>query len=136
MAANVFVAPSLPSTPRGARRVTEAFLQFSGISGESADNAALLITELVTNAVAANLAAGAPDGTLIWVSLRHFQEGLLIEVSDSSPNPPVPADAAEMAENGRGLMLVEALSRDWGYYPWAGKGKVVYCLVEAPALSG
>jgi hypothetical protein len=64
--------------------------------------------------------------------LRHFSDGLLIEVSDSSPEPPVLADAGHDAENGRGLMLVDALSREWGYFPAPDGGKVVYCLVRLP----
>ena len=53
---------------------------------------------------------------LIWLSVRHFGEGLLIEVFDTDANPPVLTDAAEDAENGRGLLLVDALSREWSYF--------------------
>lgn len=129
IATNVFVAPSLESTPYWARRITKTFLQFCEISGEPAENALLLISELTTNAVAANLAARLPDRTPLWISLRHFGEGLLMEVHDSSPLPPIRADSTELAEDGRGLMLVETLSQDWGYFPAATRGKVVYCLV-------
>jgi anti-sigma regulatory factor (Ser/Thr protein kinase) len=130
MATNVFVTPSVESAPYWARRITKTFLQFCEISGEPAENALLLISELTTNAVAANLAAGLPDETPLWISLRHFREGLLMEVHDSSPLSPIRANSAELAEDGRGLMLVEELSRDWGYFPAATRGKVVYCLIE------
>lgn len=53
-----------------------------------------------------------------------------MEVQDSSPLPPIRADPAELAEDGRGLMLIEELSQDWGYFPGATRGKVVYCLIE------
>jgi anti-sigma regulatory factor (Ser/Thr protein kinase) len=129
IATNVFVARSLESTPYWARRITKTFLQSCEISGEPAENALLLVSELTTNAVAANLAAGLPEGTPIWISLRRFPEGLLIEVHDSSPLPPIRTDSARLAEDGRGLMLVEALSRDWGYFPAATRGKIVYCLI-------
>jgi len=128
IATNVFIAKSLDSTPYWARRITKAFLEFCEISGEPAESALLLISELTTNAIAANHEAGLPGETPIWISLRHFREGLLMEVHDSSASPPILADSAELAEHGRGLMLVETLNRDWGYFPGAASGKVVYCL--------
>src|SRR5262249_50886361 len=114
-----FTLTSLPSAPYYARRVTDILLNSRGISGEPAETAMLLISELTTNAVTANLAAGGSDDTPIWVSLRHFREGLLIEIGDSSPTPPAVVNAGEFSECGRGLMLVEALSREWGYFPRA-----------------
>ena len=69
---------------------------------------------------------------MIWLSARHFVEELLIEVYDSDANPPVLTDAAEDAENGRGLLLVDALSREWSYFFPLGGGKVVYCIIEIP----
>ncbi len=46
-----------------------------------------------------------------------------IEVSDPDPHPPVFAEAGGESEGGRGLMLVQALSKEWDYYlpPPAGK---------------
>ena len=64
--------------------------------------------------------------------MRHFGDGLLIEVFDTDANPPVLTDAAEDAENGRGLLLVDALSKEWSYFFPSCGGKVVYCLIEIP----
>ena len=47
------------------------------------------------------------DADLITLSLRHFPDGLLIEVYDTDSNPPVLCDADADAENGRGLMLID-----------------------------
>ena len=69
---------------------------------------------------------------MIWLSVRHFGEGLLIEVFDTDANPPVLTDAAEDAENGRGLLLVDALSKEWSYFFPSCGGKVVYCFIEIP----
>jgi hypothetical protein len=69
---------------------------------------------------------------MIWLSVRHFGEGLLIEVYDTDASPPVLTDAAVDAENGRGLLLVDALSKEWSYFFPPGGGKVVYCLIEIP----
>ena len=69
---------------------------------------------------------------LISLSVRHFGDGLLIEVFDTDANPPVLTDAAEDAENGRGLLLVDALSKEWSYFFPPCGGKVVYCFIEIP----
>jgi len=62
--------------------------------------------------------------------LRHFPEGLLIEVYDTDDSPPVLCDADSGAEDGRGLMLLDALAREWSYFYPPGGGKVVYCVLE------
>jgi hypothetical protein len=71
------------------------------------------------------------NAPLITLSLRHFPESLLIEVFDTDTSAPVLPDADAYAENGRGLMLVDALSKEWSYFlPRGGGGKVVYCVLE------
>lgn len=70
------------------------------------------------------------DAGLISLSLRHFPKGLLIEVYDTDNEPPIQADAGNYAESGRGLMLVDALSKEWSYFFPPGGGKVVYCFLE------
>ena len=104
---------------------------------ETAEAAELLVSELVTNAVRL---VGDPirtlryskraNASLISLSIRHFREGLLIEVYDTDTNPPIRYQADEYAESGRGLMLVEALSKEWSYFFPPGGGKVVYCFLE------
>jgi len=71
------------------------------------DNAELLVSELVTNAVAASESLPQCSPVRLWLLART---GLLVVmVWDGSPKPPVPADAGGYAENGRGLLLVEAV---------------------------
>jgi hypothetical protein len=67
------------------------------------------------------------DAGLISLSLRHFPDGLLIEVYDTDSNPPVLCDADTDAGNGRGLMLIDALAKEWSYFFPPGGGKVVGC---------
>jgi anti-sigma regulatory factor (Ser/Thr protein kinase) len=108
-----------------------------GIGKGTAETAELLVSELVTNAVRF---AGGPAHTLrhseraspglISLSLRHFREGLLIEVYDTDDTPPVLSGADDDAESGRGLILVNALSKEWSYFFPPGGGKVVYCILE------
>lgn len=78
--------------------------------GESAELAA---SELITNAVKASRMATGSAAVWLWLASDRAQ--VLIIVWDSSPQPPVRVDASSEAENGRGLMLVEAISEQWGW---------------------
>jgi anti-sigma regulatory factor (Ser/Thr protein kinase) len=99
----------------------------------------LLVSELVTNAMRF---AGDParplqypepaNASLIALSLRHFPGCLLIEVHDAGSDPPVLSRADDGADNGRGLVVVDALSSEWSYFFPPGGGKVVYCSLEIP----
>ena len=129
---------ALPTSPFWARRYTRFFLDSCrGISAETAEMAELLVSELVTNAVrfAGDPARplrypGHANASLISLSLRHFPGCLLIEVHDADGNPPVLSRADDWAENSRGLVLVDALSKEWSYFFPPGGGKVVYCFLE------
>lgn len=129
---------TLPTSPFWARRYTRLFLDScQEISPDIAETAELIVSELVTNAVRY---AGEPAGitqhpqrtavSLIALSLRNFSEVLLIEVYDTDSNPPILSSVDDSAENGRGLMLVDALSKEWSYSFPPGGGKIVYCLLE------
>ena len=142
--AGTFALAILPTSPFWARRYIRLFLDSCReIDADTADTAELLVSELVTNAVrfAGNPAVAQQYSNrvkpgLIWLSVRHFSDSLLIEVFDTDANPPVLTDAAEDAENGRGLLLVDALSREWSYFFPPCSGKVVYCFIEIPHAAG
>src|SRR5215472_9173078 len=85
--------------------------------------AELLVSELVANAVAVSRAAASP--VRLWLVSDSAQ--VLILVWDASPSPPVRMDASNEVENGRGLMLVEAIGEQWGWYRRDdGDGKFVW----------
>ncbi|MEU3313430.1 ATP-binding protein [Streptomyces sp. NPDC006662] len=85
-----------------------------------ADAAELALTELVANVV--RHVPGRGCGVLI---LRR-PEGLRVEVSDDSPEQPRPCEGDDvLAEGGRGLLLVEAVTDRWGTEPRA-VGKTVW----------
>jgi anti-sigma regulatory factor (Ser/Thr protein kinase) len=136
--AGMLALGALPSSPFWARRYTRRFLDScQGLTESTADAAELLVSELVTNAVRFSGDPARPlryseraSAGLISLSLRHFLEGLLIEVFDRDANPPVLSDPDLLDETGRGLMLVEALAREWSYFFPPGGGKVVYCILE------
>ncbi len=131
---------ALASAPFWARQYTRLFLgDCPGITQDAAETAQLIVSELVTNAArasAGDLAGREPSYServglaVIRLSLRAFSDALLlVEVRDSSPQPPVLVHADRDAERQRGLMIVDALSEKWGYVPAPHGGKVVWaCL--------
>ena len=129
---------TLPTSSFWARRYTRMFLDSCRGVGEGTTEAAeLLVSELVTNAVRfTSDPAGAQryskraDASVISLSLRHFRGSLLIEVYDTDRDPPVLSGPDDYAESGWGLVLVNALSKEWSYFFPPGGGKVVYCVLE------
>ena|SRR5579863_4703501 len=118
---------ALPTAPGCARAHTMAVLHEWGLSA-LAETAELLVSELVTNAMRAEPTTSphGPKRDLAVISLRLLSDGsrVIIEVGDRNPEPPTLTQAELDAESGRGLMLVEALSTRWGWYPateWYGK---------------
>ena len=112
-------------TPGRARRLLREQLVEWGVGDEARELAELLLSELVTNSVRH---ATRPTGRLVAVGAEFAPGRLLrIQVADASEAQPVlrAAPAAD-TEGGRGLLLVAALSADWGTYPRRYVGKVVW----------
>ena len=89
------------------------------VAGTQLDDAALVLSELVGNAVR------HADGPCLQVRLRRSGEVLRIAVHDDSPVPPLPREASWEDESGRGMHIVDALSASWGWEP-RSTGKVVW----------
>jgi anti-sigma regulatory factor (Ser/Thr protein kinase) len=92
------------------------------------DDARLLISELVTNAVQ-HTRSRLPGGsvTLVVVDLGY---GIRVEVIDEGSERSVPVVCQDVSgTNGRGLFLVESLSADWGYLG-DGAGTTVWFRLE------
>src|SRR5262245_19278952 len=90
-----------------------------------ADDAQTLVSEMLTNAVTASR---TPQGAgLVILRLLANHQQLLIEVWDQNPDDPGPRHAPDDAENGRGLIVVEALSNRWGHHRTHANRKVVWC---------
>jgi anti-sigma regulatory factor (Ser/Thr protein kinase) len=93
--------------------------------------AELLTSELVTNAVRRAPRQPALTGYVPYIALAYWYapDLAIIEVSDNNEKPPELQVADEESAGGRGLFLVEALSREWSYY-FPRKGwKTVYCVI-------
>jgi anti-sigma regulatory factor (Ser/Thr protein kinase) len=102
---------------------------------ELAEDASIVISELVTNAVVASAElrpAVAP--VMMWLgSDRHH---VLAAVADASLWPPMRLNLGSDAERGRGLALVEALSSRWGWHPASTGGLRKFIWAEWHPLSG
>ncbi len=125
---------ALPSAVPWARRVLRHMIREWQLES-IADAAALLVSELVTNAVDASAAsASRAHGKLpmIGLTIRLTAASLVLEVSDTSPLRPVRQEADSAADHGRGLVLVDALADAWGDRTADG-GKVVWCELALPA---
>ncbi|MBV2355926.1 ATP-binding protein [Streptomyces sp. J2-1] len=92
------------------------------------DDALLVASELVTNAVTATRRAGpgSEGPALIAVRLTTLRDSLVIGVRDASDHAPAPRTPDAGDENGRGLLLVRLLARDWGVHRETGGGKTVW----------
>jgi Histidine kinase-like ATPase domain len=104
-----------------------------GLAG-LADTAELLVSEISTNAVQASqrLRTRADLAVVPVIRLWVTSDGvsIVIHVWDASDEMPVVKDVAADDENGRGLMLVAALGKDWGAYRKT-EGKVVWVMITA-----
>jgi hypothetical protein len=103
-----------------------------------ADVVELVVSELVTNGLQASVhlkesrfggrwTPGTPPVRL-WLCSDYRQ--VLMQVWDGNHELPVRQNAGPEAEGGRGLLLVESLSVEWGsYQPPECSGKVVWAVV-------
>jgi hypothetical protein len=109
--------------------------------GHIADDTETIVGELVANAV--NASTGNDDrplyidGQMMVVRLCLFTDGtvLRIEVWDQADGIPLESSGiGSGAETGRGLLMVGALSAEWGWHPGqAGKCVWAEMLVGRPA---
>jgi anti-sigma regulatory factor (Ser/Thr protein kinase) len=113
--------PASAAAPGFARTLMEQRLNKWGYS-HILDDALLVTVEMVTNA------AKARPGKEITLLCRWEEHAVLVEVWDSSPEPPVLPPAIELTADdldlseagfdtngGRGLHIVQALATDWGH---------------------
>ena len=101
---------------------------------DRADDAALIVSELMTNAADASIVL--PERPPVALRLLAGGKSLTIEVWDQSPHDLEPHEADPGAECGRGLTVVAALSDRWGSERTARRRKVVWAelALSAPPL--
>ncbi|HMD44881.1 MAG TPA: ATP-binding protein, partial [Acidimicrobiales bacterium] len=115
------------STPAARRWVAD---QLAGLAADVVEAAALLVSELVTNAV-------LYVGTDIVVAVHFGDDRVRIDVADASPVMPLPRDYGVYATTGRGLALLDVMAPTWGVHQ-TETGKVVWfeLPVDLPAAAG
>jgi anti-sigma regulatory factor (Ser/Thr protein kinase) len=104
-----------------------------------ADNAELVMSELVTNAVKSTGITDPNPKTwqikahhVVGVQLRALDRSLYVEVWDRDDASPVMQEQTLDAEGGRGLFLVEMLSKRWDIFRPAAGGKIVWAEQALP----
>jgi anti-sigma regulatory factor (Ser/Thr protein kinase) len=117
------LAPS-PASVGEARRFTVATLRRWG-RDDLTTSAALLVSELVTNAI-------LHARTMIQLCLVHRDEVVRVEVRDGSSIRPAVRDHGLDATTGRGLALVSLLAASWGV-DLVASGKVVWAQLAEEA---
>jgi hypothetical protein len=110
--------------------------------GRLVDTAELLTSELVTHSVAAAGGAHPPtagglvaDVCLIQVKLTQVADDLVVSVWDRDMRPPDVPQAGSDAPGGRGIQLVQRMSKRWGYHFLETGGKIIWCVVGAMSHS-
>jgi anti-sigma regulatory factor (Ser/Thr protein kinase) len=89
-----------------------------------ADDLALVVSELVTNAIRY---AQPP----VEIEIETSDRAVTVAVADGSPGRPQPRDADEDAEGGRGLTLIDLVAAETGVRP-KPPGKTVWAALQRP----
>jgi anti-sigma regulatory factor (Ser/Thr protein kinase) len=83
------------------------------VGADLVDTAALVVSELVTNAIKH---AEPPIRCAAYLTRTSDQSVVRLEVWDASVEPLVMREPTADEESGRGLQLVEKLSSRWGWH--------------------
>ncbi len=107
-----------PDTVHTARNTARALCRVHRIGQDRCQALTVVVSELVGNAIR----HGRPP---ITYDVSVDGPDLLVSVHDNDPRPPGDGQDPEPgAESGRGLLLVAALSRLWGWSPAPGGKRV------------
>jgi anti-sigma regulatory factor (Ser/Thr protein kinase) len=121
--------PCHRSTPQRAREFCLRFLR-EVLPGNSAardviDGCLLVVSELGTNAVQAG-------STMVGISVEVHRDHVRLAADDDGPGLPRPVAIRASDRRGRGLAIVDSLSRAWGVQPQP-HGKRVWADVAIPS---
>jgi anti-sigma regulatory factor (Ser/Thr protein kinase) len=107
-------------------------------AGERSDDAAVVVSELLTNALRHALpdAGRVPAQGAVRLALLQPGRSVICAVADPSPKAPVPRDPGLLCEGGRGLHVISALADSWGCTPPSRVGKVVWAVFSVKHPDG
>lgn len=124
------VPPSIEAVPAARDRVVRCAQRLGLALGEGLTSDLRLLTgEVIANSVRHTQAACV-------VSVRRTGERLRVEVTDVDPSLVRPSQPDAMGENGRGLLLVDALANEWGSQPCAAGKKTWFELAVPVSTEG
>jgi anti-sigma regulatory factor (Ser/Thr protein kinase) len=113
-----------PASSRAARRLVAQRCAEHSLSGEPVEVAALLTSELVTNAV---IHGRSPVSLAVAVDPRVLR----VEVGDDNSRLPQPQARDDDALDGRGLQILTTLADRWGVER-RSLGKAVWFELDLP----
>jgi len=120
--------PEAPDSPRAARWFVTATLRAWTECEALVDDAALVVTELATNAV-------VHARSSFSVEVTSEDHTVRISVGDGAAGLPAPRDPSLIGSSGRGLSLVAELADRWGTER-RDRGKVVWAELHRPPSPG
>lgn len=125
--------PCVPASVPIARQALAKELREAGIADSAVSDAALVISELLSNAI---LHAYPLPGERVAVSWAVSSTSVEVAVSDGgSPTRPQAGQPSEFAVGGRGLGIVAHLSQNWGVRT-DDVGLTVWAVLDAPRYGG
>ena len=93
-----------------------------------ADDVKLVVSELATNAITHAV-------TPFTVTLAGVEQSAHVKVRDGSPRAPVLGTGTPYDTAGRGIAIVDLLSRDWGVVTHGDGGKTVWAAFDVASGS-
>jgi anti-sigma regulatory factor (Ser/Thr protein kinase) len=115
--------PAEVESPGIARNVTKATLG-KWCLAELYEDAAVVVSELVTNALRYGLVSDVQR--VLRLVLVRYESQFVCMVTDPADTAPTMQEPDYIAETGRGLHIIEAMTRAWGWTPLLGGGKAVW----------
>lgn len=124
--------PFEPASASAARRHIVHVLRVRGVESAACEDAALIVSELVGNALRHGRAT---RGGRVLVGWHFDDEGLRIEVTDGGGGrPEMQKGRNPWSQSGRGLAIVATLAERWGY-ALESRGTTVWAAVSTPTAS-
>ena len=121
---------TIPGRPEHVRDTRSFVAKALGELHPGLDNAILLTSELVTNAVMHS--SSRCDGGTVTVLVVESDGGVRIEVADAGSDLSAPVVRGDVyASDGHGLFLVQTLADQWGYVREKGGTTVWFWLGSA-----